>query len=474
MTFGQFFGLLRARWLLFVCMVVAMVALALALSFLLPKQYTATASVVIDFKPDPVSAMVTGGLPSLAMMATQADIIKSDRVALRVARNLRLGENPEVRAQWQQATDGAGTIEQWLIDLFQRQMDVLPSRESSVITVSYKAQDPRFAAGLANAFVEAYVQTTLELKVDPAKQYAGFFDVRVKEAREALEKAQTRLSAFQKTNGIIATDERLDVENARLSELSSQLVALQAISAESSSRQAQALGSQADRLQEVLNNPVIGALKADLSRGEARLQELSTRLGEANPQVLEARANITELRARLEAETRRVTSGVGVSNAINRGREAQVRAELEAQRAKVLRMKAVRDEGAVIVREVENAQRTYDTLLARLNQTSIESQATQSNVNVLSQAVPPIEPSFPKPILNSAVAFVLGLLVAAAAVLIVEARDRRIRSLDDVVARLELPVIGVMTTSKSRSKGTNTPLLGRRLVASLPRPAKEA
>ena len=60
-----------------------------------------------------------------------------------------------------------------------------------------------------------------------------------------------------------------------------------------------------------------------------------------------------------------------------------MRAALEAQRAKVLRMKAVRDEGLVLVRDVENAQRAYDAVLARFTQTSLESQTTQSNVNVL-------------------------------------------------------------------------------------------
>ena len=47
------------------------------------------------------------------------------------------------------------------IELFQRNMDVLPSRESSVIAISYRAQDARFAAALANAFVQAYIFTML-------------------------------------------------------------------------------------------------------------------------------------------------------------------------------------------------------------------------------------------------------------------------------------------------------------------------
>ena len=57
--------------------------------------------------------------------------------------------------------------------------------------------------------------------------YSTFFDARSKAARDQLEQTQNRLSAFQKERGIIANDERFDVENARLNELSQQIVALQ-------------------------------------------------------------------------------------------------------------------------------------------------------------------------------------------------------------------------------------------------------
>ena len=450
------------------------VATTLVVSLMLPKQYTATASVVIDFKPDPVTAVMFGGMASPAFMATQVDVIQSDRIALRVVKNLRLAENPQIRQQWSEETNGQGSIETWLADSFKKRMDVLPSKESSVITISYKAPDPRFAAALANAFVQAYVETSLELRVDPAKVYSSFFDTRAKEARDALEKAQTRLSEYQRSNSIIASDERLDVENARLNELSSQLVAIQALAAESSSRQTQANSAVGDRMQEVLNNPLIAGIKSDMSRGEARLQELNTKLGDSHPQVVEAKANLAELKARLEIETRKVTGGVTISNTINRQREADVRAALEAQRAKLLRLKSTRDEGMVLAKDVDNAQRAYDAVTLRLNQTSLESLTTQSNVNVLTQAVPPLEPSSPKVVLNTLLSFFVGLLLAMGLAMLLETRDRRVRSVEDIHATLHLPVLGVLPKpgSKRLLRKADSEMQ-RRLMAPL-KPVKEA
>lgn len=464
MSFGQFLAILKARWLVIVLIFGLTVATAVGVSLILPKKYTASASVVLDFKPDPVSASLYAGMPPTALMATQVDIIQSERVALRVVRNLKLTENPEVRNQWLEETNGLGNFEQWLSASFQRNLDVKPSRESSVITVSYSAPDARFAAGLANAFVQAYVDTALELRVDPARQYSSFFDTRAKEAREMLERAQSKLSAYQKENGLIATDERFDVENQRLNELSSQLVGLQALSSETRNRSAQARGQSGTQIQEVINNPLVAGLKADLSRAEAKLQELNARLGINHPQVREAQANIDSLRDRVETESRRVAGGLGLNASVNTRRLAELQAAFDAQRANVLRMKAIRDEASVLVRDAENAQRAFEAINQRLNQTSLESQATQSNVNVLSQATPPLQPSSPKVLLNTALAVFLGSLLGLGVALLLELTDRRVRGAQDLVEALGLPLIGVMP-GPPRARGGMTALLQQRIIS---------
>ena len=468
MNFAQFLAILRARYKAAVGVFAAVVIVSLVASLLWPRSYTAAASVVVDStKPDPLAAVLYPGGLNPSLVATQIDVIQSDRVAFKVVRNLKLNENPQIREQWQSATKGEGSIEQWLSNVFQKALDVKPSRESNVIMVTYKAADPKFAAALANAFVQAYLETNVEMRVEPSKLYSSFFDQRAKEARDALERAQSKLSEFQREKGIVATDERLDIENARLNELSTQYVGLQSLASDSGSRQTAARGSGADRMQEVLNNPLIGGLKADQARLEARLQELTARLGDKNPQVIETRANLAELKTRIESETAKVTSSLGIANNINQQRAGEIKAQLEAQRAKVLQMKAVRDDGSVLARDVENAQRTYDQIMQRLNQTTLESLATQSNVSMLSQAVPPVEPTSPKLVLNMAVAVFVGTLLGVAIIIGMEMLDRRVRSVDDIVQAVALPIIGVLPSPNARrlfGRGAKVNLMQQRLL----------
>lgn len=460
MNLYQFLKILKARWIAASVVLALTVTTALTVSLLLPKQYTANAAVVVDMKsPDPILGVMMGGILAPSYMATQVDIVVSDRVAQRVVRDLELTKNAQLRTDWLEDTQGKGSIEAWAANLIQKRLDVKPSRESNVINISYKATDPRFAATLANAFAKAYIDTSIELRVDPARQYSSFFDARAKELRATLEKAQAKLSNYQRDRGVLVGDQRLDVETQRLNDLSTQLVTLQAVSAESTSRSAQAHNS-ADRLQEVINNPVIANLRAEQSRQEARLQELDARLGEAHPQVQELKANIASLKQRIDTETARVGSSLGINNTINRSREADVRAALEVQRAKVAKIKEQRDEAAVLVQDVEAAQRAYDGVAQRLNQSSLESQTSQTNIAILTPATEPTEHSSPKILLNTLLSIFLGGLLSTAYALVRELMDRRVRSVTDLTDFLGVPVLGCLPKPLGGNAGkSGAPLL---------------
>jgi len=443
MSFPQFLLILRARLWVIVITLLVVVGTAVAVSLLLPKQYTAQTSLVVDAKAaDP---LMGGLLPAQMIpgyMATQVDIINSDRVAQRVVSTLKLTEAPSIQDDWREATDGEGSITVWLAELMKKNLDVEPSRESNVISIAFQGTDPKFAAAIANAWAQAYIDVSLELKVEPARQYAKWFDGQNATLRADLEAAQKRLSDFQQERGIVATDERLDMESARLAELSSQLSAIQAQSVDSRSRQAQS--RNADSLPEVMQNGLIQSLKADLARQQGMRDQLAGRYGANHPELTRIDADIASLRERIASETQRVVRSLGTATRVDAQRESEIKASLAAQKQKVLDLKAERDQINVLARDVENAQRAYDLVTQRLAQTNLESQTQQTNVVVLTPAVAPIKPSSPKLLLNTALAIFLGLLLGLGAALMLELMDPRVRGIEDLAQIDGVPTLGVV------------------------------
>lgn len=451
MTPTQFFLILRARWLVAVLAFLVTVGATAVVTLSQPKKYTASAAVVVDVKsPDPVTGMMFTGMMAPGYMATQVDIINSDRVAKTVVTTFGLDRNPNVRAQWQQATDGKGTPLDWLAGNLRRELDVVPSRESNVINIGFTGSDPAFAAAIANAFARAYIDVNLELRVNPAREYAKFFEDQTKSARERLEAARKALSDYQQTNRITAADERLDHETTRLNEISSQLTQIQAQTTDSQSKRDRGVNS--DTVAEVMQNPVINGLKADIARLEGNLKEIGSNFGQNHPQMLSMRSEIDSLRAQLASETRKITSSIDTAYEVSRQREGQLRASLAAQKDRVLLLNRQRDEVQLLRSELDSAQRQFEMVSARASQTHIESQTNQTNISLLNPATAPIEPSSPRVVFNLLASVFLGTLLGLALVLALELMNRRIRSTEDLVDLPNLPLLGQLSSAKRAIK----------------------
>lgn len=450
MNIQQLFLALRARPGIFGLVLAVTVLTTLIVSLLLPKSYVATVSLLLDSK-DEQSFSGANVLPAFlhqqqqaAYMQTQTDIIRSYKVVHKVLRDLGLANSPEARQEFEEATGGAGSFENWLADRLLKYLSV-ETTQSSVIQIGYTANDARMAAQIANAFAKAYIDTTLELRVEPTQRTANWFDEQLKGLRAGLEDSQAKLTEYQRQKKIVVTEDRVDVEESRLAELSTHLVTAQNTASEAESRerlarQLLASGNAADKVPEVLANSYVQRLKSELAMSEAKMRNLAADLGANHPQLQRQRAEYQSLRSELTSETAKIIAGL--SNAARQARqhEAQLRNAVAEQRGRVLELKDYRNEIGVLARHVESAQRAYDTAMQRYVVTKVESGANRTNVSVLDSAVEPAMPAKPKITLNIALSVVMGTMLGLAVVFFMEQFDRRVRSLDDL-ASAEVPLL---------------------------------
>ncbi len=441
MTFQQFVLILRARWIVASGILCLILAATIALSLFSPRQYTASASVIVDEKPDPVAGIMYPSQLLSSYIATQVDIISSERVAQRAVKLLKLDEVSSFRDLWLSTTGGRGDFVAWLADSLDKRLSVTPSRDSNVINIAVTWPEAKAAATIANAFAQAYIDTNIEIKVDPAKQYAGWFDERSRALRADLEAKQKKLSDYQNQTGIVATDERLDIENARLNELSTQLVTIQAQRQDSQSRQRQISGDN-ESLPEVLQSPLIANLKADLSRAESQRQDIETRLGKNHPDYQTTAAEIASIKDRIRQESAKIVASLGTTTQINQRREMEISAALDAQKKRMLELRHQHDEAAILQNDVVTAQRNLDAVTQRLALSSLESQTHQTNIVLLTPATEPLKQSSPRLFFNLIVALFLGTVLGLSAAVGLELMDRRVRSDDELQQLLGVPQLG--------------------------------
>lgn len=453
MSLLQFFSILRARRGVAGLILLATIALALAWVMLRPHSYTARAPVLVDVRLDPVGATPLQGLVAPSFVSTQIDIVKSDRVAERAIKLLPPDQPP--LKEWREKAATKPKPDAWLTREIQQRLDVKPARESNIINIAWTGRTPAEAASVANAFAEAYLQTSVEIRTDPAKKYADWFDGQVKDTRDRLEKAQARLSDFQQKSGILAADEHGDsFETTRLKDLSAQLLAI-----ESRGRRG------GDNSPAVMESPLVNNMRADVAKLESKVQEASASMGSAHPKMQQMQAELGAMRSRLASESSRVGSAASSSYAANKARQRELGQALAEQKVRMLSLNKQRGELTVLQRDVDTAQKAYEAVSTSAAQSRLQSLSTQTNVMRLASAVEPLEPTGPTGLQALLVAAVAGMLLAIATVLLLELANRRVRSVEDLSMVTQLPILACVPAAASAFAPLRLPSSRRLAIA---------
>lgn len=445
MSYSRFLSVISGRRLAFLVALCAIVAVVMLATLAMKPQYVAQAQVIVESRnPN------NNGPGTASRLAAGADLLQSERVSIDVLRLLGLEHDPALRQKWQKATDGKGDFLAWASEQLLKKLDVKPARESGVLTITYTSEDPAMAAKIANAFVTAYLEISRQLREESVTQSSASYDPRTRRLKAALDSAEEKLTGYLRDNSIASTDDKLDVESLRLSELNTQLVTLQSAAANAAGRQRQASVNRSG-MEEVLKDPVVASLSAEVAKQEAKLAELRSKAGDRHPAVAEQRNTLAEMKARLDAASSRASSSIAAESRIATDRMGAVQTALDQQRAKVLELRSKRAEAQRLQRDVELARRAYDDAVLRTNESTMDSGASRESVSLLKSATVPVKPAFPRPMVNLAAALVIGLLAGIAAAFWRERRDRRLRLEEDVFELLEQPLVGVLSNERPAS-----------------------
>ena len=401
MTLQQFLRALRSRFRVFVVVLATVVLATLAASLLMPKTYRSTVSLLVDAKDQQSmgDALRVLGLPQehLSYLQTQADILASPKVLHRAVEQLNLTQQPTALATLGLTELRSARLEDQVVDLLQHDLKVETS-QSNVIRATVSSADPVLATAIANSIATAYVNTMLDLRVAPTRQAAAWFDEQLKGLRANLEEAQRRLRAEQQSA-------------------------------------AQRLAQHPDRLPQARDDVYVQQLRADLARGEAHLRELSTQYGPNHPVYQRQVSENQQLRASIEDELRKVAAGVVDGDGYGNARRTAPR-QPDPEQGRL---------EPVLQQDVESAQRAYDTAQQHYYASQVESRASETNVAVLSPAAVPLRAYRPNLELNLALALGTGLVLGFALVALLERQDGRVRSAEDLMVSMQLPLLAVLS-----------------------------
>src|SRR5262245_21357412 len=212
-----------------IILLVTFLTTALALIYLLitPPSYTANATMLIDTKRNPILQQMSqvGDLAlESAIVASQVEILKSEKIAVAVINQLGLADDPE----FIDTRRGVGGLVMGLVnELFgsntpmtpearmRRALDIFQDRliarrvsMTNVLEISFRSYNPERAIRITNAVAGSFINDLLESRSTSAKQTAVWLQDRIGELREQALNAERAVVDFKMNNNIVESSGR--------------------------------------------------------------------------------------------------------------------------------------------------------------------------------------------------------------------------------------------------------------------------
>src|ERR1700728_474735 len=426
---AQLLAILRAHRTHAIIIALALVLATGVIVKLLPKKYTAQATVLVNFESNDGTRQAPPDLFT-SYLLTQVELLENREVLLTVIDRLGLTQDPEFTAGFR--NDGVNTLRDWVEKQLRANLLVEQGKGIQLLYVSATSKDRNKAAQIANTIVEVYQSRESTHGNDPSSGRAHEYSEQLADLKSKVTTAEQQMAEFRQRTGITDILAANDVETQALAALEQQLLAAQNIRRTAESKRVEDQGST----DPVMASQLIQNLKNQLSTLQAELAQSTATLGPKHPKVLELQSQIAAARHTLDREMQNFSQNSSATVSSATELEGKLKRAVDDQRAKVVKIRAMQDEGQKLQLELESAQTVYKRALDSYDQVMFASSS------FVSRAAVPLEPSKPNKMLLLIVGALLSVLVALAGPLFYELMfNRRLHCRDDFERELGLPVL---------------------------------
>jgi polysaccharide chain length determinant protein (PEP-CTERM system associated) len=474
LTMEDYSGILKRRfWLILLCSL-SLLAVGFGLTFVIPAQYLSRTLVIVQQQKVPqnyVKPVVTEDLNErLASMS--GEILSRSRL------------EPIITRYDLFASQGGSMDDR--VEMTRKAIDIKPVEEIGALSngnkqvpgfyISFKGRNARVAQQVCAEITSLFVSESISSREQSAEGTTSFLTQQVAEAKRALDEQDAKLAVFQQKNlGRLPEQEQsnlsalqslttqLDASTQELNRLQQEQTMLSAMVAAMTSDSQQADPGSGTSLE---------SLQKQLTALTAQKQELDALYTPDHPDVLAAARKIEELQKQItEASTkpapqestgnapRKESAQLVQSKAQLRSIEQSIVSQKQEQtriaqairsyQARIETSPTINAEFKQVTREHETALQFYNSLLAKMSDSSmatdLERRQQGEQFQVLDAANLPDQPTFPNPLMFVGGGFAAGLVLGLFLTILLEYRDTTLRNERDIFAFTNLPTLALIS-----------------------------
>jgi succinoglycan biosynthesis transport protein ExoP len=486
--------LLRRRGILFGTILV-LFSMAVAVCVFSTRRYLATGAIQVQKDSSDALGLesmmgeaesTSDALDANVTIQTQANILQSGTLALKVINDLHLEKTQDFRSHFSPVGWALGLISPKgppdpkhvsleeapgrrtnAVIVFSKNLKVKPVAGTRLIELSYLNPDPKIAAAVVNHLAQGLADYNFQTRYNATSQAAEWLGGQLSDLRKQSEDLQAKVVALQRGSGVFSLGEtdtqgreqvystaldKLEQSTAQLTQAESNRVLKGAVyqvvktgDPEMISGLAGAATVSATSSSGVSSSlSLIQNLRMQEATQEAIVEQMQAKFGPAYPKVAEARGNLAGLQGSIRAEVKRVAERAKNDYTVAQQVENSARSIFNQQKreADALNNKAI--EYMIARQEADQSRTLYENLLNKLKEAGVLAGLHSSNITIVDPAREPSRPAKPNVLLYLAASLAGGVFLGSCGAFLRDAMDAKIQSLPDLEAYLGESPFGIL------------------------------
>ncbi len=353
------------------------------------------------------------------------------------------------------------TDEEIIASIIQGGLSVTPVKNTKIVQISYSDKDPAIARLIAEAVVKAYMDEMLEIKLSTSSYSVKWMTDKAREEREKLEHSEQKLQQFMRDNDLVTVEDKLTVLPQKLTEFGRQISKAEAEKKELQDLLAQirSAGNNLDQLEKVptlASSEVLKSIRERIYKANQNIQELSKKYGPKHPKMIQANDEVRSLNKEKKFEIERILSSITNSYDLASSKEKSLKDLLSTTKSEMLNSNEKFMQYQIMKREVDSNRVMYETLQTGIKKESVTEQSQSVNIWVIKKAEMPFAPAKPNKKRNLLVGLILGLFSGVGMAFFIEYLDNTIKSGRDLEEKHGITVLGTIEEVRGRTDKIET------------------
>ena len=462
---GLLMLLWRRKMILFGAVLAGLLLALAVLAFVTPR-YSASALLLVNqgrtqFDATELEQLFGRSTPSGSNVLSELEVIRSRALARKIVSAHNLMTDPELNPNFsafggggkeksantpsgfknlslgqsdlrQVPTDLIGEDLELVISRFLDHMRVRSVPGSNAVRVEYMSVNPRRAAFMVNAIVDAYIEQRLENKYRAAQKVSDWLDKRLVSLRDDVREAEANAQNFKIENNLLEGTQSI-ISTQQLSDINQDLTAAKTSHALALAKLRQAKGAEDDLLKiqtlpDVLNSEIIQRLKLSVGAQENGLAELSARYGPRHPTRIRAESELASARTQLRTEIDKVLDNIRNDVVLTEQRIEAMENDITEASGETFADNTLMIQLRELEREAQSSRAAYESFLQTYKKSQEKEQLHEPEARVLSYGIIPYKTAYPNRLLILTLSMAVSLFVGLVVVLLLEKLDNTFRN----------------------------------------------